>query len=38
VLSAWQAVGARSGHYALEAGRSDTADSRYCEDIHELMG
>jgi hypothetical protein len=26
------------GHYAQEAGHSDTADRGFCEDIHELMG
>jgi hypothetical protein len=32
------AGGAHTGHYSLEAGRSDTADRGFCEDVHEFMG
>jgi len=38
VLPAWQVPGARFGHYALDAGRSDTGDRGFREDIHEVMG
>jgi hypothetical protein len=31
-------MGARFGQYVLEAGRSDTADRGFCEDVHEFMG